>query len=279
VVSAPADDFYFATALAVDGPHVWVAIFNRQYQSPAGMSMTRRNVVTELNSSDGSLVRVISTPSDALHGASAIAASGPDVWVANVNSVTELNASTGSLVRVIDARDGDIDRPVAVAVSGPNVWVANLNSVTELNASTGSLVRNIKTGAGGSDEPLGISVSGPHVWLTDVDPRTSADAVTELSSTDGSIVRMINSPADEFNFNTPAAITSNAADVWVANVNSVTELSSSNGDLVRVIHGPGHELFAPEALTVRGPHLWIENWANGSVAELTTNNELVHVFD
>jgi hypothetical protein len=237
VVSAPADDFYFATALAVDGPHVWVAIFNRQYQSPAGMSITRLNVVTELNSSDGSLVRVISTPSDALHGASAIAASGPDVWVANVNSVTELNASTGSLVR------------------------------------------NIKTGAGGSDEPLGISVSGPHVWLTDVDPRTSADAVTELSSTDGSIVRVINSPADEFNFNTPAAIASNAADVWVANVNSVTELSSSNGDLVRVIHNLGHGLFAPEALTVLGPHLWIENWANGSVAELTTNNELVHVFD
>jgi hypothetical protein len=270
VISAPDDDFLFATALAVDAPHVWVTDFNHQYQATPD-SMGRLNSVTELSSSNGSLVQVISAPADRLHDPDAIAAKGPCVWVANVNSITELNASTGALVRVIASQHGDIERPVAIAVHDSLVWVLNDDSITELNASTGELVRVIETGVAATYEPLGITASGRHVWVAWVNPRTSVDAVSEFLSTNGSLVRLIDAPTDGFNFNAPVALTSNAAHVWVANIDSITELTTSDGSLVRVITGRSHGLFSPEAITVSGPHLWIDNWA-GSVTELTTSN-------
>jgi DNA-binding beta-propeller fold protein YncE len=106
------------------------------------------NSVTELNASNGSLVRVINATADGFNFPTSVAVSGTHVWVTNNltnnnigNSVTELNASNGSLVRVIYPGS----EPYGVAVSGTHVWVANVtgDSVTELNASNGSLVRII----------------------------------------------------------------------------------------------------------------------------------------
>ena len=67
-------------AVASDGTHLWVA-------NAGG------NSVTELNLSDGSLVRVVSGASYGFNGPAALASDGTHLWVANFfgNSVTELN--------------------------------------------------------------------------------------------------------------------------------------------------------------------------------------------
>lgn len=65
--------------------------------------MANVNSVTELNSSNGALVRVINAKAEGLNGPQAISVSGSHLWVTNFNfePITELNAGDGSLVRLI----------------------------------------------------------------------------------------------------------------------------------------------------------------------------------
>ena len=67
-------------AVASDGTHLWV-------MNAGG------NSLTELNLSNGSLVRVVSGASYGFNGPAALASDGTHLWVANFfgNSVTELN--------------------------------------------------------------------------------------------------------------------------------------------------------------------------------------------
>ena len=59
--------------------------------------------VTELNASNGSLVRVINAKADGFNAPRGVSVGGTHVWVTNGsgNSVTELNALNGSLARII----------------------------------------------------------------------------------------------------------------------------------------------------------------------------------
>src|SRR6185437_15690031 len=77
-------------ALVSDGSHLFVA-------------NTDGNSITEVNASDGSLVRVIQGPSYAFSQPRAMLLEGGHLWIANWqgNSVTEINTSDGSLVRVV----------------------------------------------------------------------------------------------------------------------------------------------------------------------------------
>jgi DNA-binding beta-propeller fold protein YncE len=85
--SASVGAFSGPASVAVSGTHVWVA----NYEG---------NSVTELNASNGSLLRVINATADGFNFPTSVAVSGTHVWVTNQygSSVTELNASNGSLV-------------------------------------------------------------------------------------------------------------------------------------------------------------------------------------
>lgn len=129
VIGAHAGTFDEPVAIALNGPHVWVA--NLDYSS-----------VVELNASNGALVRHIKANS--LNEPLSIAVDRRHVWLANFfgNSVTELDKSTGALVRVIGA---GIDEPGGIACSGSHVWVTNgpSNSVIELDERTGAYIKTI----------------------------------------------------------------------------------------------------------------------------------------
>ncbi len=136
------------------GSHVWVA---NAYSS----------TVTELNGSDGSLVKIIS----GFAGPNGIAATSTGVWVTSYGesggaSVIRLSAQNGNQVLPIIAGNSyKFSRPDAIAVAGPHVWVANFGSstVTELNTSDGSLVRVLPSQA-------------PPATITD--PASGADIAT-----------------------------------------------------------------------------------------------------
>jgi hypothetical protein len=90
--------------------------------------------VTELSTSTGALVRVISGSSYKFDDPDAMVLAGSDLFVANRsgNSVTELRASTGALVRVISGSSYDFNDPYAIAAADSYLFVANYdgNSVT-----------------------------------------------------------------------------------------------------------------------------------------------------
>jgi DNA-binding beta-propeller fold protein YncE len=139
-----------SNTLTASGSRIWVTI-NRE--SP----MKNFFAVTELNASDGSLVRVIQDKGtkplgNEKHGRSGdltepqtVTVSGSHLWVTDdqYGKVAEFDSNNGSLVRVIDATPDGFEDPGSVAVSGGHAWVANnqdgANSVVELNANDGSL--------------------------------------------------------------------------------------------------------------------------------------------
>jgi outer membrane protein assembly factor BamB len=275
--------------MAVSGSHLWIA--NDQYWN-----------VTELNASNGSLVRVISAKADELNGPGPMAVSGSHVWVSNghvgANSITELNASNGSLVRVISAKADELNGPGPMAVSGSHVFVLNAagDSITELNASSGALVRVINARAGccaprsGTFEwagPTALTVSGPHLWVADLhnyaNGATSVSSVAEFNVSDGSLVRVIKAKADGFNF--PRSIAVSQGHVWVLNGdNTLTELNASNGSLVRVINVKldSKRLNSADGLAISGPHVLVLNIYSGQKGSVTvinaSNGTLVRVI-
>jgi DNA-binding beta-propeller fold protein YncE len=88
--------------------------------------------VTELESSNGSFVRVIKGTDYDFNTPSGLASNGTDVWVANYegDNVTELNASTGAFVKVLSGSAYEFDEVFPIVSAAGNVWVANNFSQT-----------------------------------------------------------------------------------------------------------------------------------------------------
>jgi hypothetical protein len=134
-------DMSSATAIAVDGSHVWVASETDRWGGS----------VTELDASDGRWVRTLAGPSYGIHSPTAIAADGAHLWVANGSgSVTELNASNGSWIQtlsedtwiqsllrgcipgVLASGSYHFSNPGLVAAVGTHIWVCGRDGVRVL---------------------------------------------------------------------------------------------------------------------------------------------------
>jgi WD40 repeat protein/6-phosphogluconolactonase (cycloisomerase 2 family) len=250
--------FGYPDAIAVDGGHLWVA-------SSTG------NSVTEVNASDGSVIRVLSGGGYQFNTPYAIAVAGGHVWVPNYAShtVTEVNASDGSLVRVLPKASYHFSSPYSIAADGTHVWVANQNgnSVTELNASDGSLVRVVSGDSYGFNGPEAIATDGTHVWVANF-----AGSVTELNAADGSWVRTVSGAS--YGFSSPSGIAADGTHVWVTNRDrdSVTELNASDGSVVRDLFTGSYHFNSPEAIASDGTHVWVANVNGNSVTELNAEN-------
>ncbi len=279
--STKTPEFLVPRAIAADGSHLWV-------------TNEGSNTLTELNASNGSLVRVINAKVDQLEHPGAIVAYGPHVWVLSGISgakrimarawITELNASNGSLVRVINARSYGFDENSnhSLALSAKDLWVANgNNSLTELNTTNGALVRIINAKADEFNAPTAIAVSGSKVWVV----NSLGDSVTELNASNGSLVRVINAKADEIKG--PSDIAVSGSKVWVTSsnndaystFNAVTELNATNGALVRIISAKADGLDSPANIAFSGTHAWVVNFGNNSITEFSaTNGSLIRTI-
>jgi prepilin-type N-terminal cleavage/methylation domain-containing protein len=227
--------------VAVDGTHVWVAnIYD--------------NTVTELNASDGSLVRTITVGT----GPYGITADGTHVWVANTgdNTVTEIDAATGA---VIGSPIPTGSYPVAISSDGTHVWVANTidSTVTELDASTGAFVRTIAVG----QYPSGVSSDGTHVWVA----NNGAGTVSEIDATTGVVVNSITvAPGDGVG---PQGIDAAGPDVWVSianNPGAIVEIDASTATIVSSTPVGAY----PNAVISDGTHVWTTNNWDNTVSEI-----------
>jgi hypothetical protein len=251
VINAKGDRFAYPDAIVVSGGHVWVA-----NGEEGKNSVPLHNSITELNASNGALVRVINAKADHFNAPAAFAVSGTHLWVLNAggDSITELNASNGALVRVINARAGAsagpnfASGPVTLAANGSHLWVSDLHdypnggtslgSVAEFNVGSGTLVRIIKAPADRLDIPGGIVVTGGHVWVLNEGNDYVGDSITELNASNGSLVRVINAKSDGFNSANGLAVSGSyvlVLNIYSGAQGSITELNASNGSLVRII--------------------------------------------
>jgi serine/threonine-protein kinase len=246
--------FHLPDGIASDGTYVWVA-------------NTHGDAVTQINASNGSLVRRLTGASYGFSGLTAIAADGKHVWAVNGDgdSVTEINAEDGSPIRRIPTvTSGQNAYPDAIASDGTHAWVANMNvsSVAEINASDGSLIRVLTSGSYGFNSPRGIASDGTHVWVA----NTNGDSVTEINASDGSLIRVLKGAS--YGFNGPEGIAVDGTHLWVGNQGgaTVTEINASDGSLIRVLKGASYGFNGPYAIASDGTHVWVANGA--SVTEI-----------
>jgi hypothetical protein len=256
-------------ALAFDGTHIWAANFFG-------------NSVTEINASDGSLVRNLSGPSYNFQGPVALLFDGSHIWVSNAgNSVTEINASDGSLVRNLSDPSYGFNAPHGIAFDGTHIWVANAlgDSVTEINASDGSLVQNISDTSYKFNIPFAVAFDGIHVWVTNL----NGNSVTEMT-TGGTLVRVLSGAP--YNFSTPDALIATSPNpirpvgfLWVLNKgnNTVTELNTgvlSDGSFVQLLGAFGgtgaYNFSGPAGVTATRNRIWVANINGDSVTEFNT---------
>jgi len=297
VISAKADSFHHPDGIAIQGSHLWVTNGNEEFgMGTSGYSVARYSSITELNASNGSLVRVINAPADQFLQPGPIVVSGSHVWVVNSNSaqgldsapmnaLIELNASNGSLVHIFKTNVDGLNGVLNMTATASDVWLTDANgsegSVTELNSRTGTLVRVIKAKGNDLIAPDPISVDGTHVWIGNI--QNGRNALTELNSRTGTLVRVIRAKADEFNG--LLGVVAQNSHVWATNAegyesggrtNSVTELNARTGSLQRIIKVKDHGLFGPTQIVASDSKLWVLNV--NSVTELNqSNGSLVEV--
>ena len=199
---------------------------------------TGAGALIEFKISTGATARVVYGPGYDFYGPTAMAAQGPDLFVASSGStgsygaVTEVNAATGALVRVMTGEPYGFGAPLAVAVDAGHLFV--------VDRSTG----------GGPIEP---------------------SSLTEVNASTGGLVKILAGPGFEFNYSWD--VLADGPDVFVGNLGfsaghgpSITELDASTGALVRVFAGP--DIVHPIAMARDGTHLLVLNNSVGSVVEM-----------
>jgi hypothetical protein len=167
--------------------------------------------LTEINSSNGTLVRTVSNPGFDFNQFSSPIATSSRVIVANLLtsfSITEVNANNGALIRVIRQPHEDLRMQFPPVTNGTDIWIISSagpssGRLTEFNVATGALVRIIQQGLA---SPEGIAADAGHVWVSDVSSHT----ITELNASTGAVIRQVSEPK----FFVSRGLVSNGIDVW-----------------------------------------------------------------
>ena len=149
-------EFDYPTGLAFAGGHLWVA-------------NEHGNSVSEINPANGAWMASLTSGPYGIDAPTAIAASGPDIFVANsVKSISEINANTRQLVRIIFGSEYHFSRPVAITVAGGRVLVlnagTNAGSITEFSAQNGLLLKTISGARFAFNDPAAFTTNGQDVY-------------------------------------------------------------------------------------------------------------------
>jgi hypothetical protein len=253
-------------------PRIW-ASWQYGFSKPAAITASRTAVwiansdsITEMNSADGRVIRVISgTPW--LSKPCALVLFGYRLWIANDRSVAELNTVTGRLIAEFRNGRYRFDDADALAVSNHRLWVANSEngSVTEMDAVSGAWITTLRGKPYGFGRPVSETASRSRLWVA----SSASGSVSEIDTTTGHLVRVIKGPG--FGLSAPSALSLDDGRLWVANAgnSSVTEIDAATGKLVRRLAGPRYKFASPSGIVAYRGRVWIMNSGAGSVTELT----------
>lgn len=211
-------------------------------------------------------------------GPAGMALNDGHLWVADslANDVVELNAATGSYIRTVKAAADCFKTPSDIASTGRYLWVTSGDCVTQLNASDGSLVRVLKAANYHFDYPGSIVYGDGHIWMVNGGNARSDASIVELSPTNGSLVRVINSS----NLASPVALTISGSNVWVANEqnSTVADYSATDGSLIRVLSPvtfntagftiTKYHFDSPAGIATSGADVWVSNSDGNPLTEI-----------
>jgi hypothetical protein len=242
--------------VAVSGGHVFVG------------NILGSALITELNASDGSTVRVIK---DGKNNVLEFALSGPDIWLINdnENAVYEVNSNNGHLIRTVKGKTtrfvnfrgiavknvgSMFNSPQGIAVANGHVFVSNLpkapflgGSITELNASNGSVIHVIQS----TDLPetLYPGTAGP--WF-----NGNGRVVAEIAGSNGVLSRLFQGSA-------VTSITDNGSVAWgiTDNGTSATEVKLLSGytKLVTKVTSSAADFNDSGGIVISGANVWVTN--------------------
>jgi outer membrane protein assembly factor BamB len=228
--------------------------------------LSRAGAITELNASDGSLVRVIRGHRYSLRAPTALLVHGGSIWVADssANAVTEISAVDGSLVRVVrsGAGRGRITDPVALAIAGQSLWVVSRAGwISRLSLASGAVVQRVGAAADGLSSPAGVAFDGTHLWVA----SSATNTVAELTST-GRLVRVIanDSGNSNYGFDAPSEVMAHGGYVYVLSPASsspmVTKVNRHNAKGLWFecnTNSPNPRFANPAGFTIVGRHIWV----------------------
>lgn len=177
MISSKADKFSSSGHVACNRQYVWIA------NSYTG-------TITQLDASNGSLVRIIRARKNGLDLPGRVVVGGKKVWIANSgnDSVTELNASV-ALVQTVQLPTGG--RPTASQGYGPidlaliavqlfvSTTSATSDSIVDIDVKTGARVQVIKLGTSTPNSFFGLLVViSNHIWVS----NSNGNSLTEIKS-------------------------------------------------------------------------------------------------
>jgi hypothetical protein len=279
----------------------WLATFTRSkgylFNRPAAITSDGSDLfvanasgsVTEMRSSNGALVRVISGAKYHFVDPIAIDSSRNTVLVLNAGrpgglvagSITEINARTGLLQRTISGAPFAFGDPVALTVLGPDTFVADegANSMTEVNIATGHVVRVVAEQ--GLASPDGIGVEDGQVWVAD----SATNAATDIDAATGKVVVTETDSTGDYGFWKPSMVIGAGGSVYIATpfgtspmVTNVTATTGAANWYMCNTNGP-YYFSLLSAFAVSGNDLWVASRsgansqtpgaATGSLTELS----------
>jgi hypothetical protein len=242
--------------VAVSGGHVFVG------------NILGSALITELNESNGSTVRVIN---DGKSNVIEFAISGPDIWIINnnENAVYEVNSNNGHLIRTVKGKTtrfinfrgiavknvGSIfNSPRGIAVDNGHVFVSNVpkapfieGSITELNASNGSVIHVVDTF--GYPQTMFPGSDGP--WFAGTGPIAE-----EINGSNGQTLR-------PFEGSELLSIADNGTVAWgiTDNGTSATEVKLLNGytKIVTKVTSSAAEFNDSGGIAISGANVWVAN--------------------
>jgi hypothetical protein len=207
-------EFDYPSGLVFAGGHLWVA-------------NEHGNSVSEINPSNGDWMASLTSGPYGIDAPTAIAANGPDIYVANsVKSISEIDANTRKLVRIIFGTEYQFSKPVAITVAGGRVLVlnagTNAGSITEFSAQNGLLLKTISGSRFAFDDPTAFTTDGQDVYVAD----KGNNSVTEVNMVSGRLVDVI----AQQGLSEPDGIAVEDGRIWVADSqdNAATEINAAN---------------------------------------------------
>jgi hypothetical protein len=241
--------YHFVNPVAIEAAGSLVLVLNAGRPNATGASM---GSITEIGVRSGSLVRTVSGTSFAFADPTALAVSGPVVFVADkgYNSVTEVRIANGRLVRVVTNQG--LSAPDGITVEDGNAWVADGASyaATEIATATGAVITTVSDADGsyGFGTPSVVIGTGSNVYVAT--PFGSSPMVTKVSATSGQPSWYMCNTNGPYYFSLLSAFAVSGSDLWVASrsdanratlgaqTGSLTELSTGDGSLIATLPKP-----------------------------------------
>lgn len=248
--------------------------------------------LTEVNPSTGALIRVLRGGGYKFNMPGALAASGKDVFVANVQSasVTEIDADTGGVVRVISLGSPAEVAPTTLGVWGHYLLVAAIHnnkalsgSISEIDMATGRTVTTISGKQYGFGVPISLAVAGSDLFVATVHQNKSGNddsVLTEVDLATGQLVRLINSAGAHIS--QAREVLADGLYLFVLNAGplalaggtigygrgSLAQINAKTGVLIRVISGAPYDLRGATAMAVQGQDLYVADAGANAVTEI-----------